>query len=108
VGAFFSARGQLLPNVDGPGLQVPLAQGASDGAVTQLRSIALWLGYLMVPPNPADLAVVKDEIAARMQQLPDWLQSPEGKYLPSLSAAHRQPQPRSNEQLRDRHPGSVT
>lgn len=66
-------------------LAIPVAPGAPDGAVTQLQRNALWLGYLMVPPNPADLAVVKTEMATWMKQLPEWFQSPDGKYLPSLS-----------------------
>ena len=66
-------------------LAIPVAPGTPDGAVTQLQRNALWLGYLMVPPNPADLAVVKNEMATWLQQLPVWLQSPGSKHVPSMS-----------------------
>jgi DEAD/DEAH box helicase domain-containing protein len=65
-------------------LATPIAPSCGiDMAVTHLQRNALWLGFLMVPSTPADLAVVKVEWATL--QLPDWLQSPGKGYVPSLS-----------------------
>jgi len=63
----------------------PGATGMPDAAVAQLQRNALWLGFLMVPSNAPDLAMVKSEIATWMQQLPVWFHSPGGKHVPSLS-----------------------
>ena len=66
-------------------LAIPVAAGAPDSAITQLQRNALWLSYLMVPPSPAEMAVVKNEMATWTQQLPVWLRNPDGKYGASLS-----------------------
>ena len=57
----------------------------TDVAVTQMQRNALWLGYLMVPSTPEDLAQVNHDMAVWMQQLPEWVQSPGKGYVPSLS-----------------------
>lgn len=70
---------QILPSSDG------------DTAVAQMQRNALWLGFLMVPSTPEDLAQVQNDLAAWMQQLPEWLQSPGKGYVPSLSNKNFQP-----------------
>jgi len=81
-GAFaYHAVFQLLSALAIP----PGATGMPDAAVAQLQRNALWLGFLMVPSNAPDLAMVKSEIATWMQQLPVWFHSPGGKHVPSLS-----------------------
>jgi DEAD/DEAH box helicase domain-containing protein len=67
-------------------LATPIAPSSGiDTAVTQMQRNALWLGFLMVPSTPAELAQVKVEWANWLQPLPAWLQSPGKGYAPSLS-----------------------
>ena len=56
-----------------------------DTAVTQMQRNALWLGFLMVPSTPAELAQVKVEWANWLQPLPACLQPPGKGFVPSLS-----------------------
>jgi len=73
-------------------LATPIAPASGlDTAVTQMQRNALWLGFLMVPSTPQELATVKAEWAAWLRQLPDWLQSPSHAYAPSLSVTNFQP-----------------
>jgi DEAD/DEAH box helicase domain-containing protein len=65
--------------------------GTTDVAVSQLQRNALWLGYLMVPPNSEDMVNVKSEMASLMKDLPIWLQSPGNKFVPSLSRSDASP-----------------
>ena len=69
----------------------PGAIGMTDAAVTQMQRNALWLGYLMVPATPDDLAQVKRDIAPWMQQLPLWMKAPGKGYVPSLARKNSQP-----------------
>ncbi|MBK1683926.1 DEAD/DEAH box helicase [Rhodoferax fermentans] len=67
-------------------LASPIVPGSDvDAAVTQMQRNALWLGFLMVPSKPAELPQVQNDLAAWMQQLPEWLQHPGKGYAPSLS-----------------------
>ena len=73
-------------------LATPIAPASGlDTAVTQMQRNALWLGFLMVPSTPQELATVKAEWATWLRQLPDWLQSPSHAYAPSLSNKNFQP-----------------
>lgn len=87
-GAFaYQAVFQLLSFLAIP----PGIAGTSDVSVSQLQRNALWLGYLMVPPNSEDMANVKSEMASWMKDLPIWLQSPGNKFVPSLSRSDASP-----------------
>ena len=69
----------------------PGSAPANDAAVGQLQRNALWLGYLMVPSTREDLVQATSAMAAWMQQLPLWMQSPGQSHVPSLARKESEP-----------------
>lgn len=85
---------QLLSWLAVPAQAPPASSGApatAEAVITQMQRNALWLGYLMVPPTPQDLVHVKNDVAAWLLQLPEWLQPPVKGFVPSLSRKDVQP-----------------
>lgn len=62
-----------------------------DAAAVQLTRNALWLTFLMMPSTPSDLALVKNDMAIWMEQLPVWMQTPGKSHAPSLARKEAQP-----------------
>jgi DEAD/DEAH box helicase domain-containing protein len=81
-GAFaYQAVFQLLNLLATP----PGTLDKQDATILQMQRNAVWLGYLMVPSTPADLAAVTSDAAPWLAQLPLAMQNPGKTHAPSLS-----------------------
>ncbi|TNF51433.1 MAG: DUF1998 domain-containing protein, partial [Gammaproteobacteria bacterium] len=56
-----------------------------EAALEPMQRNALWLGYLMVPATPADVAAARQQLALWLPRLPDSLREPGKGFAPSLS-----------------------
>jgi len=72
-------------------LATPAGDGPQDAGLQTLRRNALWLNWLMVPPNPEQKTLVESKMAGWANLLPVEMQPPVADAAPALSVGSASP-----------------